>query len=91
MYTDFTGMGRLLTQRRESGNPDLRSAVITSTSLEAAISVYHLEAEPSERLMKFCEERRVPMVSLLIMGLRTVLSKFNDDEKDVSIKSCIAR
>ena len=91
MYTDFTGMGRLLTQRRESGNPDLRSAVITSTSLEASISVYHLEAEPSERLMKFCEERRVPMVSLLIMGLRTVLSKFNDDEKDVSIKSCVAR
>jgi len=25
------------------------------------------------------------------MGLRTVLSKFNNDEKDVSVKSCIAR
>ena len=44
MYTDFTGMGRLITQRRESGNPDLRSAVITSSCLDAAISVYHLEA-----------------------------------------------
>ncbi len=91
MYTDFTGMGRLLTQRRESGNPDLRSAVITSNTLDASISVYHLEADPSEQLMNFCNENQVPMASLLLMGLRTVLSKFNDDEKDVSIKSCIAR
>ncbi|MGN0620268.1 MAG: condensation domain-containing protein [Porcipelethomonas sp.] len=91
MYTDFTGMGRLITQRRESGNPELRSAVITSNSLEAAISVYHLEKEPSERLMKFCLDNNVPMASLLLMGLRTVLSKFNDDEKDVSVKTNVAR
>ncbi|MGN0596951.1 MAG: condensation domain-containing protein [Ruminiclostridium sp.] len=91
MYTDFTGMGRLITQRRESGNPDLRSAVITSSSLDAAISVYHLEADPSDRLMQFCADNNVPMASLLLMGLRTVLSKFNNDEKDVSVKSCIAR
>lgn len=91
MYTDFTGMGRLLTQRRESGNPYQRSAVITSSSLQAAISVYHLEAEPSDRLMQFCAENQVPMASLLLMGLRTVLSKFNNDEKDVSVKTNVAR
>ncbi len=43
------------------------------------------------RLMKFCELYNVPMASLLLMGLRTVLSKFNDNEKDVSVKTCIAR
>lgn len=91
MYTDFNGMGRLITQRREAGNPNLRSAVVVSRSPEAAISVYRLEKEPSDELMKFCIENNVPMASLLLMGLRTVLSKFNDDEKDVSIKSCIAR
>lgn len=91
MYTDFNGMGRIITQRRESGNPDLRSAVITSYNPEAAISVYHLEKDPSERLMKFCTENNVPMASLLLMGLRTVLSKFNDDEKDVSVKTNVAR
>lgn len=91
MYTDFTGLGRLLTQRRETGNPDLRSAIITSTSLEAAISVYHLEKEPSERLMQFCRDNNVPMTSLLLMGLRTVLSQFNGNEKDVSVKTNVAR
>ena len=91
MYTDFNGMGRLITQRRESGNPNLRSAVIVSKNTEAAISVYHLEKDPSARLMKFCLDNNIPMASLLIMGLRTVLSKFNNDEKDVSIKNAIAR
>lgn len=91
MYTDFTGPGRLLTQRRESNNPDLRSAMVISRDPSAAISVFHLEDEPSARLMKFCEDNRVTMAGLLLMGLRTVLSKFNNDEKDVSVKTCVAR
>lgn len=91
MYTDFAGQGRLLTQRRENNNPTQKSAMVISKSPVAAISVHSLEAEPSERLVKFCEENNVPMASLLLMGLRTVLSKFNDNEKDVSVKTCIAR
>jgi len=31
------------------------------------------------------------MASLLLMGLRTVLSKFNNNEKDVSVKTNVAR
>ncbi len=91
MYTDFNGMGRLITQRRENNNPDQRYATVTSHSPEASISVYKLEKDPSERLMAFCTAHRVPMVCLLLMGLRTVLSKFNNNEKDVSIKSCVSR
>lgn len=91
MYTDFAGQGRLLTQRRENNNPNQRSAMIISKSPIASISVYSLEQEASERLMKFCELHNVPMASLLLMGLRTVLSKFNDNEKDVSVKTNVAR
>lgn len=91
MYTDFNGMGRLITQRRENHNPNQRSASIRFKSPIAAISTYQLEKEPSDRLMRFCEENQVPMVCLLLMGIRTVLSKFNNNEKDVSIKSCVSR
>ncbi|MBP1561939.1 MAG: peptide synthetase [Oscillospiraceae bacterium] len=91
MYTDFNGMGRLITQRRENNNPNQRSAVIVSRSMDASISVYKLEKEPTRRLMKFCEDNQVPMTSLLLMGLRTVLSKFNNEEKDVSVKTNVAR
>ncbi len=88
MYTDFAGQGRLLTQRRENNDPDQRCAMIISKSPIASISVYPLEKDSSMRLMKFCELYNVPMASLLLMGLRTVLSKFNDNEK---VKTCIAR
>ncbi|MDE6102501.1 MAG: peptide synthetase [Ruminococcus sp.] len=91
IYTDFSGQGRLLTQRRENNNPNQRWAMVISKSPEASISVYSLEKEASMRLMKFCELNHVSMASLLLMGLRTVLSKFNDDEKDVSVKTCISR
>ena len=43
MYTDFNGMGRLITQRRENNNPEQRSAIVVSRNPEAAISVYELE------------------------------------------------
>ncbi len=91
MYTDFNGMGRLITQRRENNNPNQRSASIRSKSPIAAISTYELEKDPSARLMQFCEENHVPLVCLLLMGIRTVLSKFNNNEKDISIKSCVSR
>lgn len=91
IYTDFTGMGRLLTARREANDPNLRSLRIHSPNVDAAISVYELEADPSARLMQFCRENNVPFVCLLLMGMRTVLSKFNNDEKDISIKSCVSR
>ncbi len=91
MYTDFAGQGRLLTQRRENNNPDQRYAMVISRSPVASISVFPLEKDSSMRLIKFCEINRVPMACLLLMGLRTVLSKFNDNEKDVSVKTCVSR
>ncbi len=91
IYTDFNGMGKLITQRRETGNPNLRAVNNRITNTEASISVFKLEKDPSDRLMKFCAENHVPMVCLLLMGLRTVLSKFNNNEKDISLKTCVAR
>lgn len=91
MFTGFTGPEFLISSRREYNNPNMRSASIQSKTPAAAISVFHLEKEPSARLMKFCEVNNVPMASLILMGMRTVLSKFNSNEKDVSIISCVAR
>nr|MDE7390056.1 peptide synthetase [Lachnospiraceae bacterium] len=75
MYTDFAGQGRLLTQRRENQNPNQRWAMVVSKSPQASISVYSLEKDASMRLLNFCQSNNVPMASLLLMGLRTVLSK----------------
>jgi len=91
MYTDFAGEGRLLKARLDSNNPNKRSATIVSESNDAKISVYHLEENPSKEIMEFCKEHSIPLVCVLLMGLRTVLSIYNNNEKDVSIKTTVAR
>lgn len=91
IFTDFSRKDRLTEQRIKTGNPELRSATITSDSVEADIAVYKLEKDPSERFIDFCQKNNVPVVCLLLMGLRTVFSKFAGGEKDISVKSCVAR
>lgn len=91
MFTDLIGPKRLEEQRKELGKPELRAATITSQSVDAKHRSFHLEKEPSDRLMQFCQEVKLPMVCLLMMGLRTYLSKMNGNEPDVSIKSTVSR
>ena len=68
----------------------MRAATNTSSNVEANITTFHLEAEPSMQLLRFCEQNRVSMVCLLMMGLRTFLQKENDLD-DISITTTIAR
>lgn len=91
IYTDFTGPGRLMTQRREKGKPDMRAALLASSDAKGNTITYELEADSTMKLVNFCEEHGFPVSVLLIHGLRTVLSKFNNNEKDICIKDFISR
>ena len=90
-FTDILGPARLDNARKETGNPDKRSARVTSPSIYADICSFSLEEEPSNRLLSYCSEKNVPMVCLLISGIRTYLSKFNRYTEDVSIKTTVSR
>ena len=90
IFNSIDGVERLQQERIEKGDETLRAATVTSDNVDANIKVFSLEADPSSRLMKFCEENNVPMVCLLMMGLRTYLQKMNDND-DVSITSTVAR
>lgn len=90
IYNALEGAGRLEAERERSGNPNLRAALNVSDSVDSALDIFHLEAEPTKRLMDFCEKYHVSLVCLLIMGLRTYFQKMNGNE-DVSINTAIAR
>ena len=90
IFTDICGPEKLLKERRSTRNRNLRAATNTSDNVEANITNFHLEGEPSGKLLDFCESRGVSMTCLLLMGLRTYLQKENDQE-DVSITTTIAR
>lgn len=90
VFNSFFGSMKLEAERIETKNPDLRAATITSDNVDANIVLFELEADPSERLLKFCEEHHISMVCLLMMGLRTYLQKENGND-DVSITTTVAR
>ncbi len=90
VFTDIYGPGKLEKERITKNNPNLRAATNTSNNVDANISTFHLETEPSARLHKFCQEQQISMTCLLLMGLRTYLQKENNQE-DVSVNTTIAR
>lgn len=90
IFQDLTGPAKLEQMRKATGNPNLRSAPTASADFTAAIDIFHLEEEPTQRLMKFCEEQHVSLQCLLIMGIRTYLQKVNRCD-DVSMQVAYAR
>ncbi len=90
IYNGVSGPGKLEEARAATGNPNLRAAPTGSDSFESAIDIFHLEEEPTMRLMSFCEAHHVSLQCLLIMGIRTYLQKVNNCD-DVSVMVAYAR
>ena len=90
IYNGITGPQKLQLERERCGDPELRAAVNSSRGVDSALDIFHLEAEPTERLMKFCDEQHISLTVLLLMGLHTYFHKMNGND-DVSINTAIAR
>ncbi|MBR4026941.1 MAG: peptide synthetase, partial [Lachnospiraceae bacterium] len=90
IYNGISGPGQLQAERDRCNNPELRAAINATRDVTSALDIFHLEAEPTKRLMDFCEKYHVSLVCLLLMGLRTYFQKENGND-DVSINTAIAR
>lgn len=91
LYSDIQGKKVLETSRKKHGDSTLRSADIEMDNLFVAVKDYKLEPEPSKRLMDYCESKKVSFNNLLLLTMRTYLSKVNDGQEDITIESFIAR
>ena len=90
IFNGLDGKKKLEEARVATGNPNLRAGPTVSDSMEATIDVFHLEEEPTKRLMTFCEQQHISLQCLLLMGIRTYLQKVNQCD-DVSIQVAYAR
>lgn len=88
IFNGIKGPGPLLEERKK--NPKARAAYCFSDSVDSALDIFHLEEEPTARLMTFCEQQHVSLQCLLIMGIRTYLQKMNGND-DVSFNVAYAR
>ena len=90
IYNGISGTEKLQIERERCNDPKLRAVVNASREVDSALDIFHLEEEPTKRLMKFCEENHVSLTCLLLMGIRTYFQKKNGND-DVSINTAIAR
>ncbi|MCD7709430.1 MAG: condensation domain-containing protein [Clostridiales bacterium] len=90
IFNGLHGPAELEQARVKFKDPNLRAVINVSDSVDGAIDIFHLEEEPTKRLMDFCKENRISLATLLLMGLRTYFQKMNGND-DVSMNMAIAR
>ena len=91
LYSDIQGPMVLDRARQAHNNPNLRAADIELKELFVAVKDYKLEAEPTKKLFDFCQNHQLSMTNLLLLGMRTYLSKMNNGQEDISIQNFISR
>ena len=68
----------------------LRAADIELKNLFVEVKDYQLEPEPTKNLIDFCMNHQLSMTNLLLLGIRTYLSKVNNGQEDITIESFIS-
>ena len=91
VYSDIQGMRVLEESRRRHKNPDLKAADIEKKDLQVLVKDYALEPENTARVIEFCKEKQVSPTNLLLLVIRTYLSKVCDGQEDITVENFIAR
>ncbi|MDO4336643.1 MAG: condensation domain-containing protein [Eubacteriales bacterium] len=91
LYSDIQGPSVLEEARKRHGNPQLRAADIELDNLFVEVKDYYLEPEPTKNLIDFCMNHQLSMTNLLLLGIRTYLSKVNNGQEDITIENFISR
>lgn len=91
LYSDIQGPSVLEEARKRHGNSHLRAADIEMEDLFVEVKDYYLEPEPTKNLLDFCMNHQLSMTNLLLLGIRTYLSKVNNGQEDITIQNFISR
>ena len=91
LYSDIQGPAVLEEARKKHNDPKLRAADIERKELFVAVKDYKLEPEPTKGLIDFCMNHQLSMTNLLLLGIRTYLSKVNNGQEDITIENFISR
>ena len=92
IYPDIQGPQVLERARKKHRNKKLRSVDIERKDLFVAVRDYKLDKEPTAALIDFCRNHEISMTNLLLLlGIRTYLSKQNEGQQDITIQNFISR
>lgn len=91
LYSDIQGESVLEEARRRHNDMSLRAADIELDNLFVAVKDYYLEPDATRHLFDFCINHQLSMTNLLLLGIRTYLSKVNNGQEDITIQNFISR
>lgn len=91
LYSDIQGPSVLEEARKKHKNKKLRAADIEREQLFVAVKDYVLEPAPARGLIDFCMNHQISMTNLLLLSIRTYLSKVNNGQEDITIENFISR
>lgn len=91
LYSDIQGPSVLEAARERHGDKNLRAADIELEHLFVEVKDYILEPTPTQNLLDFCMNHQLSMTNLLLLGIRTYLSKVNGGQEDITIQNFISR
>ena len=91
LYSDIQGPSVLEEARKKHKKKNLRAADIEREKLFVAVKDYVLEPAPTKGLIDFCMNHQLSMTNLLLLGIRTYLSKVNNGQEDITIENFISR
>ncbi len=84
-YAGADGMRLLNKTRRKKKDPNLRYEVLNTLFIDNSENYkIHLSAERAAPLLSFCEKNNLPLQTLVYVGMRTYLSRINEETDDVT-------
>lgn len=92
VFNDYLLDNRLKKAREEENDPNRRYILLfDGDHPESRTLSYNVSAEDTAKVINMCRERGLSVPCVLMLGLRTALSAFNDNQEDVSFKFMINR
>ncbi|WP_026517208.1 condensation domain-containing protein [Butyrivibrio sp. MC2021] len=91
LYSDIQGPEVLERARKKHRKKSLRAADIEKKNLFVQVKDYPLEEVPTKEIIDFCMTHNLSITNLLLLGIRTYLSKQNGGQEDISIQNFISR
>ncbi len=83
IYADIRGPRILQESRRNHGDKSLRVADVETKDRSVGVADFHLEPEATQQLLDFCAMHSVSMTNLILLAMRTYLSKTNGGQEDI--------
>ena len=91
IYSDVQGIGVLQESRKAHGDKALRAADLEMKDRSLGVANFKLEPEPTQAMADFCLNHNISMNNLILLAMRTYLSKMNGGQQDITIRNYISR